>query len=196
MGGEHTRQRLLRHGARLMHHRGYHPTGIKDILKAAEVPKGSFYFYFESKEAFALEVIDFYILDFSEKAHAALAGHSESPLAGLRTFFESFRSSFDSIGATLGCPIGNMALELGDTSEVFRRKLGKAMVARREAVEAFLREAVRQGQLSRALDTAETAAFILNSWEGALVAMKAAGNTEPLRLLDRVVFDRILAQPL
>ena len=52
-----TRAALVDAGLQLMLDQGYHRTGIQDVLQAAGVPKGSFYYYFPSKEAFVLEVI-------------------------------------------------------------------------------------------------------------------------------------------
>ena len=52
-----TRATLVDAGLQIMLEKGYHHTGIQDVLQAAGVPKGSFYYYFPSKEAFALEVI-------------------------------------------------------------------------------------------------------------------------------------------
>ena len=52
-----TKATLIDVGTRLILEQGYHQTGIQDVLRAAGVPKGSFYYYFPSKEAFAREVI-------------------------------------------------------------------------------------------------------------------------------------------
>src|SRR5215813_10266860 len=52
-----TKAALVDAGTRLILEQGYHETGIQDVLQVAGVPKGSFYYYFPSKEAFALEVI-------------------------------------------------------------------------------------------------------------------------------------------
>jgi len=45
-----TREHILSCGGRIIHHKGFTATGLQEILQAAEVPKGSFYFYFKSKE--------------------------------------------------------------------------------------------------------------------------------------------------
>ena len=55
-----TRENLIRVGVGMLHESGYAATGIKEIVDAAGVPKGSFYNHFESKEAFGKEVVDFY----------------------------------------------------------------------------------------------------------------------------------------
>jgi TetR/AcrR family transcriptional repressor of nem operon len=55
-----TKQKIIQAGAKIIHRKGYNHTGIQEVLKAAGVPKGSFYFYFNNKEDFGLHVIDFF----------------------------------------------------------------------------------------------------------------------------------------
>ena len=52
-----TKAVLVDAETRLILEQGYHQTGIQDVLQAAGVPKGSFYYYFPSKEAFGQAVI-------------------------------------------------------------------------------------------------------------------------------------------
>ena len=61
-----TKNKLLQIGAKYVHLKGFNNTGLQEILKEAKVPKGSFYFYFKSKEEFGLEIIDVF-LSFFEK---------------------------------------------------------------------------------------------------------------------------------
>jgi len=58
-----VRHRLLAAGLDLVHSRGFAASGVKDITDAAGVPKGSFYAYFPSKEAFGAAVLDHYWSD-------------------------------------------------------------------------------------------------------------------------------------
>jgi TetR/AcrR family transcriptional repressor of nem operon len=59
-----TRENLLAQGVTLLMQQGYQGTGLKEILDAAQIPKGSFYNYFGSKENFGAEVIQHYINPF------------------------------------------------------------------------------------------------------------------------------------
>ena len=54
-----TKTRIIAEGAKIIQKNGFNNTGILDVLRAADVPKGSFYFYFKSKEDFGLEVINY-----------------------------------------------------------------------------------------------------------------------------------------
>jgi TetR/AcrR family transcriptional repressor of nem operon len=58
------RKKLLDQGVRLLMSQGYHATGVNEIVKSVQIPKGSFYSYFDSKEAFAAEAITHYIEPF------------------------------------------------------------------------------------------------------------------------------------
>ena len=60
MAKQDTKENLLRVGVDIIHRKGYHHTAIQEILQIAGVPKGSFYFYFKSKEDFGLQVIDYF----------------------------------------------------------------------------------------------------------------------------------------
>ena len=53
----HKRDDLIRVGRDLIVRQGFNATGLSDILTTAGVPKGSFYYYFESKEDFGLAII-------------------------------------------------------------------------------------------------------------------------------------------
>jgi TetR/AcrR family transcriptional regulator, transcriptional repressor for nem operon len=192
MTKEDTRNRLIEAGARIVHEKGFRDTGIKEILEAAGVPRGSFYFYFKSKDEFGLALVDFYAAFLA----AMMDRHLEAPgiphIQRLKGFFDEIAAYFGARGCTGGCPVGNMAQELADDDETFREKLKRAMAGMEERMAACMRAAAHGGELREGMDPAETAAFILNSWEGALLRMKAEKSLEPLVLFDRMVFSVLL----
>ena len=69
-----NKENLLSQGVSLLMQQGYHGTGLKEILDAVQIPKGSFYNYFGSKENFAAEVIEHYINPFIDQ----LSGHLQN----------------------------------------------------------------------------------------------------------------------
>lgn len=189
---EDTKSRLIKAGAEVMHLKGYHNTGVKEILDRAGVPKGSFYNFFRSKEDFGLQVIDHYVGFFFEIFNRHLSDASRPPLERIRLLLLGFMDFFTSTDYTLGCPIGNFAQELGDISPVFREKLKSCLDAMSSQFASVLKEARDDGSLHRALDPQETACFIVSSWEGALVLMKVMKSTAPLETHLKYVFDFIL----
>ena len=187
-----TRQRIIEVGADLIHQRGFNNTGLKDILKAAGVPKGSFYFYFDSKEAFGIAVVDHYGSLFRSIIAQTCKKADLTPMGQLRLIFDRFLEHFAAHGYTRGCPVGNLAQEMGDLSEPFRARLRQAMDGMTSALADILEDAKAAGELAPDMDTTETAIFMVGAWHGAVIRMKVTKDGEPLRLFARFIFDKVL----
>ena len=76
--GSNTREEIIRKGAELIHAQGYKATGIQQILDVAGIPKGSFYFYFKSKDDFGCAVIDHFTLTIGEIFTGLFARHPDN----------------------------------------------------------------------------------------------------------------------
>jgi TetR/AcrR family transcriptional repressor of nem operon len=82
---EGTKQELLDAGTRLMLAKGYSNCGLQEVLESVGVPKGSFYYYFDSKEEFALQIIRHFDQWYTDrKFSACLRDESLSPLGRLK----------------------------------------------------------------------------------------------------------------
>jgi len=192
MSKETTRATIIREGARLIHRKGYNATGLSDILTAARVPKGSFYFYFKNKEDFGLAVIDHYAEAIAAMGSSYLGDINRPPMQRLAAFMDGFTDVFAKMEFTCGCPIGNLMQEMSDLNEAFRESVGRVYALMVEAIAQCLAEAKEQGDIPEDLDAAQTAQFILNSWEGSIMHMKLVKDDTPLTLCKRMVFDHIL----
>lgn len=188
-----ARQAILDAGADLVHLQGFNRTGLAEILETAQVPKGSFYFYFKSKEDFGLALIDQYVAMAQERIGSVLQGQDRPPLERLRAMYAANRERYDAGGCMRGCPIGNLAQEMSDVSPALRQRLQQALDGIVGLLAGVLDEAVQRGDLPADLDTRQTAAFLLDAWEGALLRMKAEKSTAPLLRFEDVVFNRLLA---
>lgn len=182
-----TRQLLVEEGAAGFLTHGYHGTGIKQVLDAVGVPKGSFYNYFDSKESFGRAIIDHHSLCVQRNLAEAL-GSSADPVAGLRAFFARLMDDFVQAEFTGGCLIANLGGEL-EGSEVLRESLAGAWHSWRDGVAVALRRAQELGTIRDDIDATELADLLLESWEGAVIRMKIERSLEPLhkclrRLLD------------
>jgi TetR/AcrR family transcriptional repressor of nem operon len=187
-----TKLSIIREGARQVHSKGYNNTGLSDILQAASVPKGSFYFYFKSKEDFGLAIIDHYGEFIQGMAEAYLVDSNLPPLDRLANFIDAYQTLFEKMGLRCGCPIGNLIQEMSDLNEPFREKISIIYSRMQSPVEQCLREAQDRGEISADIDAGQAAQFILNSWEGAIMHMKLAKDSQPLKIFRRMVFGRIL----
>ncbi|MFH0960210.1 MAG: TetR family transcriptional regulator C-terminal domain-containing protein [Pseudomonadota bacterium] len=192
MTKQNTRNKILEHGARMIRMKGFNNTGIQEILNSAGVPKGSFYFYFKSKDDLGLALIDYYAESLAQLGASLLRKAEGSPLERLQKFFQGMRQLFEQDEWRSGCPIGNLTQEMGLLSETFRAKL-KAVF---EMMQSYIRECLDDGrsqsEIDERLDPDELAQFILDSWEGGLLRMKAEGNSGPLVLFEKMIFGHVL----
>jgi TetR/AcrR family transcriptional repressor of nem operon len=187
-----TRERIIETGAEIIHRKGFNHTGIQEILNAANVPKGSFYNYFKSKEDFGLQIIDYFSAYFTRMAKRTLEDTSVSPLNRLYGFLTAFMEHFESQNFAGGCPIGNLAQEMGDLSPAFRQKLKEAIDMMAEAYMRVLAEAQEARKISKNLNIKEAAYFIVAAWHGAIIQMKLKKSSAPLKNHRKFVFEHIL----
>lgn len=190
-----TKNKIIETGAKIMHHKGYHHTGIQEILKAAGVPKGSFYFYFKNKEDFGLQVIDFFDQMYLGMIDPILKQEDLSALEQLEKILDYYISLFTELDYQFGCPIGNLSQEMGDLSPAFSDKLTQSVEMIAGVYKGILDKAERSGQISSGLDTAQVADFIVTSWHGALIKMKINRNAAPLKLHKKIILDLITRSP-
>lgn len=174
------KQSILEAGLEVMKAKGYNGTSVKDIVDAACIPKGSFYNYFSSKEAFAVEAIRSTACVELEQTKAALNETQEEPLERLIAFFRLRAAQYSDFNYEMGCFLGNMCQEMADSSEDIRSVLCEVLGEQTAVVESVLQEAKERGQLEADMDTAVAAEFLFNAWEGALMRMKAAKSARPL----------------
>lgn len=186
-----TKERLLDAGLEMMHSFGYRATGIQGVLSSADVPKGSFYNYFKSKEDFGLEVLDRYIELQGPIGMKHMADLKRPPLKRLKGFFDEFIALYK-INPSCGCLLGNFAQELSDEDPVFRKKLAGVFTAWIESVEDCLLEAQKNNELSKRQDPRKLAEFCISGWEGSLIQMKLQKSVEPLESFVDILFSTVL----
>src|SRR5580692_10772291 len=134
-----TRDRLLEVGLRRMRSVGYNATGVKEILDEADVPKGSFYHHFPSKEAFAQEVVKLYVQGEVERCDRILM-ETTAPLRRLRKYFEDLIRVYGPKAPVSGCLLGNFSLEMADHSDPIQSLLQESFANWQNAIAAVLRE--------------------------------------------------------
>ena len=116
-----TRETLLQAGVVWLTQYGFQGTGLEPMLRSAQVPKGSFYYYFDSKEAFALAVLQRYREYFEKKLDRYLLDETLPPLTRLRNFVESAKSGMEKYAFKRGCLVGNLEQEATALPEAMRQ---------------------------------------------------------------------------
>jgi len=185
MARTNTREEIIRKGAELIHAQGFNATGLQQILQTAGIPKGSFYFYFKSKEDFGLEIIDYFNAIISGIFARYLNDKKIPPLKRLEKLLDFYAAAFQKSGYSLGCPIGNLSLELADTNERLRVHLVSVIETLISQIELCLKDAKRDKSISASLNTADTARFIFHGFEGAILHMKVVKGIEPFQTFRR-----------
>lgn len=176
-----SRELLLAKGLELFNRQGYHGTGLKEILDAAGVPKGSFYHYFESKEHFAVEIINHYrALEF-DRWENTFKGTRDDRLSEIRHGLATLIDEYEAEEAKIGCLIANLSGELAASSPYFRSAIHASSEEVLACIEADFALAQEQGTLRRDLPPRELACLFWDAWQGAMLRMKVTRSTAPLR---------------
>lgn len=192
--GQDTRTRLLEAGLACFSARGFHGTGIQEIVAAAGVPKGSFYNHYPSKEDFGAAIIRHYGEAFLQRWEALLqAAADRSPLAALRASYEQLVEGHECCQSKVGCLVGNLAAEISGSSPACREAMEAVIAIWRTRFAEYLRQGQACGEVRRDEDPAVLADFFWVAWEGSLLAMKIQGSTAPVRRSLAFLFNDVLA---
>ncbi|WP_405865659.1 TetR/AcrR family transcriptional regulator [Streptomyces sp. NBC_01515] len=175
-------EKILAAGRSLFEARGYSALGVAEICKAAGVPKGSFYYFYASKEALALAVVDAHWADQRREWTRILSGGTAGaqPLDRLRQLFEETEAGQHAVqqgcGTVLGCLFGNLSLEMSHRTEAVRARLQEIFDAQVEMVAAVIDEARERGDVT-VNDPREAARSVVAQLEGQVMFAKLYNNT-------------------
>jgi TetR/AcrR family transcriptional repressor of nem operon len=183
-----TRRKLLDEGADVFLRQGFHGAGLLEVLSRVGVPKGSFYNYFKSKEEFGAEVVRHYAAEFDVRLDTVAERARKDAPAALKRFFQELTAEFAAAGYGGGCLVGNLAGQL-EQSEVCRSAMEAAMRGWAERLARVVAIGQSQGAVRRDLGADEIAAFVLDSWEGAVLRMRIEHSDQPLLRWIEVVLD-------
>lgn len=172
---------LLEKGMALLWSKGYNATSVNDIVNAAGVPKGSFYFYFESKEDFVIKAIEMYFEAQFGPAREILGNKELSAKERLLTFhnyrYSVLKNEMDFKMGCLACNIGN---EMAEHSENIREAILELETAVLAEIVEVVREAQADGDVNAALNATDLVAFFEDAGKGAMTTMKEMKSSYPI----------------
>ena len=183
-----VREKLLNAGLALFHSEGFNAVEIKEITDRAGVPKGSFYSYYRSKNAFAATVLRQYWAGIVRDHASLLSDESTPPVRRLVGFFEALTRDRAEQGFAWGCLGGNLALELSDDNQEAREELAAIMDRWSCLIAACLMEARSERNVADSPEATELASMIIESWEGAAMRGRVDRSRAP--------YDRFLTASL
>lgn len=179
---EETQQALLRAGTEAMTSHGFTASGLDQILKSVGVPKGSFYYYFSSKEAWGMAVLEWYDAFFRRMLEKHLNNTARPPLSRLADFVDQACAGMAKYQFTRGCLVGNLGQEGPLLSADFCARLEAVLQGWQALVEQTLQAARDDGTLAPGADCAQLAAFFWIGWEGAVLRARLTRSEDPMRL--------------
>ena len=186
-----TQKRLIDCATAILSEKGFSRTGIDEILKQVNVPKGSFYHYFKNKEEFGTAVINNYAKYFAKKLDRLFNNEKLTPLARLNAFIEDAKVGMEKYDYARGCLIGNIGQELSQLDDPFRDQIEAVFVDWEKRLARLFEDAQRSGEFTSTIDCADLAAYFWIGWEGAILRAKLVRNKKPLDVFQKQFFSRL-----
>ncbi|GJL75782.1 MAG TPA: TetR family transcriptional regulator C-terminal domain-containing protein [Nitrosomonas sp.] len=178
---DYNKENILNQGVTMLMAQGYHGTGLQEILNAVNIPKGSFYNYFGSKENFGAEVIQHYIDPFLKQLNAHLQHAETDALSAIQHYFDELIAELEQNSFKGGCLLGNLMGEIGDTSDACQQSLQSAVNRYRDLLQSGLEKAQQQGTIRTDKSATEMADLLINTWQGALLRTKIEKSSKPVQ---------------
>lgn len=175
-----TKQLLLEKGAELMHIKGFHNTGIQEIVNICKVPKGSFYFYFESKEYFGLELINYFAEKQINQIDKFFDESTVNPIEKLENYFNHFFEELAKNDFRGGSFFGNFIQELADLNEMFRQGL---VIVNEQIIDRFAKLLQELKPNLSPSDIRKNAELLYFTFEGTVMQVKLYKTLEPAKNL-------------
>lgn len=178
---EATRQHILDTGYRLVLHKGFAALGLLEILKACGVPKGSFYHYFPSKEAFGCALLQQYVDDYERKLDGLLAevGNGRERLMRYWNAWIIDPTNPEQ-GWADECLVVKLAAEVADLSEDMRRVLDAGVQRLLANIASLIDEARNDGSMPAGSPSLALARVLYQMWLGAALLTKLSQDNTPM----------------
>ncbi|WP_404426512.1 TetR/AcrR family transcriptional regulator [Thalassospira australica] len=174
-----VKSHILDTAQRLIAARGFSGVGLNEILAGASVPKGSFYYYFSSKEAFGRDLLEHYFSKYLTELDALLADENvpaRSRLANYWRFWKNNQESEDPCGKCLAVKLG---AEVSDISEDMRIALKNGTSAIIGRLSKVVKQGLADGSIKSTRNPYDLAETLYQLWLGASIMTKIARNPSP-----------------
>jgi len=179
--GEKTRRRIVGHATLLMYEKGYAKTTIDDVIAAAGVTKGSFYFHFSSKEELGYAVIENASDHILGSLKRTLDRPELTPYERIEAMLAEIQGIVEAADCSRGCIIGNLALETSNINDGFRERIAKAFRDWSGLIASELEKMNEVGELPSDFDCAAYADFAISALEGGIMISKVTHDPTPMR---------------
>ena len=194
-----TMQRMQTTGLELFYAKGYYNTSVDDILKKLELSKGAFYYHFDSKEDFFVQIIQNLL---ARKVYSSLIepieGH-ENPLNLIMNCFDEAMETAVHNEMDFGCILSNFLTEFNGKNEVIMHHLNEIVTVWEVNLISALQKGKFNGYLDRHADCEAVAIFLMSSYFGVRTLMTGSSpSAKKYRFMTqlRQYFKSIEAKPV
>lgn len=178
---EGLRGRVLDAAARLFQDRGFHATGMRDVMHATGVSSGALHHHFPTKDALALAVITDRVAPVVRESWIDPVRTATSVSKGVARVFAELVRGIERRGSVAGCPLNNLAMELSFSNPQFRSPLQAIFTEWQSALAERIGETCGGAKLDRAKRSA-AAAFVIATYSGAMNLAKTTQSALPLQV--------------
>ena len=179
-----TRDRLINSARFLFWDRGFAGTSMADLLAHAQVNSGSFYHFFESKEALLRDVLEGYLHALRPMVIDPAFAQTDKPVERIFAILEGYRGRILQTGCQYGCPLGRLALEIDPENRPAHKLIAQNFQGWIDAVRECVEEL--KDRLPGGTDREALATYVLAVMEGGVMLSRSYASVEP--------FDRAVRQ--
>lgn len=173
-----TRHKLICEGLKGLMAHGYEGVGIGPILASVDVPKGSFYHFFKSKDDFVGAIIEHYAEIWDGRRKDIFADEKLSPLERLDAYLAVLEGTIQEEHPAGGCLLGVLGQTISGRSAMLRAKLAEAYRSWENSIAGLLQEAEKAGELRAGVDPQMAAVELIDAYEGAIIRVKLNDDLE------------------
>ncbi|VEA65533.1 HTH-type transcriptional repressor nemR [Serratia plymuthica] len=175
-----TREHLLATGETLSLRLGFTGMGLSELLTTAGVPKGSFYHYFRSKEAFGEGMLQRYFEHYDTEMQRLFSDDKSDARHQLLSYYAQAISFHCRSECHNACLAVKLSAEVSDLSEPMRHALETGTARVIGHLQDAIERGIREGSLSIAMSPAATAETLYSLWLGASLRAKIRRSVAPL----------------
>lgn len=174
-----TRQHILETARRLIGSKGFSCVGLSEILQAAEVPKGSFYHYFKSKEQFGQALLEQFFEDYLVRIDSLFGCEAVNGRERLLGYWQQWHDNQSEDCSDQPCLVVKLSAEVADLSEAMRLTLRDGTDRVIGRIAGCIAAGVADASLPQ-LEPQACARMLYQQWLGASLLAKLHRNSEPL----------------
>jgi len=175
-----TRAHILATGRRLTAQQGYSGVGLNELLKTSGVPKGSFYHYFASKEAYGCAVLEEFVHDYKDRLAATLDSPTLNARDRLLAYFEGWHQNQISPNPEDRCLVVKLSAEVADLSKDMSQILLQGVDGIVAHLAGTLDDGIADGSVAQIDDTTSLAKTMYYQWLGASLVASLSQDDTPL----------------